>query len=287
MFVMRSPIMVGWYLYTRTAPDSTVQSASPVKICVIVYPWTVSWPTNTLARQIRRNASRCRRRDVALASLLTNTANLMDLQVINSALGNKTSATLQWRHNERNGVSNHRRLDCLFKRLFRRRSKKTSKHCVTGLCERNSTVAGQFPKEPFARKMFSFDDITTKKHQLAIHLVLNDVDFVMIFCFISEVNPRPKHAPEVITFFQLIFVIFDISHWKFCRAHLYAHLKGISRCNTFMIHYNDVIMCAIASQITSLTIVYSIVYSDADHRKHQRSTSLAFVRGIIPRTNGQ
>ena len=37
---------------------------------------------------------------------------------------------------------------------------------------------------------------------------------------------------------------------------------------------------AIASQITSLTIVYSIVYSDADQSKHQSSASLAFVRGI-------
>ena len=34
------------------------------------------------------------------------------------------------------------------------------------------------------------------------------------------------------------------------------------------------------SQITSLTIVYLIVYSDADQRKHQSSASLAFVRGI-------
>ena len=45
-------------------------------------------------------------------------------------------------------------------------------------------------------------------------------------------------------------------------------------------HYGDVIMDAIASQITSLAIVYSIVYSDADQRKHQSSASLAFVRGI-------
>ena len=39
-------------------------------------------------------------------------------------------------------------------------------------------------------------------------------------------------------------------------------------------------MGAIASQITSLTIVYSVIYSDADQRKHQSSASLAFVRGI-------
>ena len=56
--------------------------------------------------------------------------------------------------------------------------------------------------------------------------------------------------------------------------------------------YNDVIMGMIASQITSLTIVYSIVYSGADKRKHQSSASLAIVRGFhrdqwIPHTNGQ
>ena len=45
-------------------------------------------------------------------------------------------------------------------------------------------------------------------------------------------------------------------------------------------HYNDVTIDTIASQITSLTIVYSTVYSDANQRKHQSSTSLAFVRGI-------
>ena len=45
-------------------------------------------------------------------------------------------------------------------------------------------------------------------------------------------------------------------------------------------HYCDVIMSEIASQITSLTIVYSTVYSVADQRKHQSYASLAFVWGI-------
>ena len=45
-------------------------------------------------------------------------------------------------------------------------------------------------------------------------------------------------------------------------------------------HYNDVIKSTIVSQITSLTIVYSTVYSGADQRKHQSSASLAFVQGI-------
>ena len=46
------------------------------------------------------------------------------------------------------------------------------------------------------------------------------------------------------------------------------------------IHYYDVIIGTMASQITSLTIVYSTVYSDADQRKYQSSASLAFVREI-------
>ena len=57
-------------------------------------------------------------------------------------------------------------------------------------------------------------------------------------------------------------------------------------------YYDDVIMSTMASPITSLTVVYSIVYSDADQRKHQSSASLAFVWGIhrdrwIPHTNDQ
>ena len=46
------------------------------------------------------------------------------------------------------------------------------------------------------------------------------------------------------------------------------------------LHYNDVIMSPIASQITSLTIVFSTVYSEADQKKYQSSASLAFVQGI-------
>ena len=47
-------------------------------------------------------------------------------------------------------------------------------------------------------------------------------------------------------------------------------------------HYNDVIMGAIASQITSLISVYSTIYSGAHQRKHQSSLSLAFVPGEFP-----
>ena len=50
----------------------------------------------------------------------------------------------------------------------------------------------------------------------------------------------------------------------------------------YLNHYDDVIMGTMASQITSLTIVYSTVYSGADQRNHQSSASLAFVQVNSP-----
>ena len=84
-------------------------------------------------------------------------------------------------------------------------------------------------------------------------------------------------------------------------SHNYKTCQGVSKRNTWCqnaqiaitpFHYDDAIMSTIASQITSLMVLYSIVYSDADQRKHQSSASLAFVWGIhrdrwIPRTKGQ
>ena len=68
--------------------------------------------------------------------------------------------SLQWRHNEQDGVSNHHRLDYLLNRLFRSRSKKTSKLRVTGLCVGNSPGPVNSPhKGPVTWKMFPFDDV--------------------------------------------------------------------------------------------------------------------------------
>ena len=68
--------------------------------------------------------------------------------------------SLLWRHNGHNSVSNHQPYDCLLRRLFRRRSKQTSKLRVTGLCVGNSPGPVNFPhKWPVTRKMFPFDDV--------------------------------------------------------------------------------------------------------------------------------
>ena len=57
------------------------------------------------------------------------------------------TSALQWRHNEGDGVSDHQHHDCLLNRIFRRRSEKTSKLRVTGLCAGNSHVTGEFPAQ--------------------------------------------------------------------------------------------------------------------------------------------
>ena len=55
--------------------------------------------------------------------------------------------SLQWRHNEHDGLWNPQPHDCLLNRLFRSRSKKTSKLRGTGLCEQNSPMTGEFPAQ--------------------------------------------------------------------------------------------------------------------------------------------
>ena len=79
---------------------------------------------------------------------------------VNDAIWQLDNNSLQWRHNDHDYVSNHQPRGCLFNRLFRRRSKKTSKLRVTGLYVGNSPGPVNSPhKGPVTRKMFPFDDV--------------------------------------------------------------------------------------------------------------------------------
>ena len=74
-------------------------------------------------------------------------ASFPSISLVNVLLSVTISESLQWRHNERDGVSNHQPHDCMLNRLFRRRSKKTSKLRVTGLCAGNAPVTDEFPAQ--------------------------------------------------------------------------------------------------------------------------------------------
>ena len=86
---------------------------------------------------------------------------------------------------------------CLLKRLFRCRSKKTSKLRVTGLCEGKSPVTGEFPSQRAStRKMFPFDDVIISSegsdlHSASIMSILCDFSGFLI-C--GSFNTRIKHV---------------------------------------------------------------------------------------------
>ena len=65
--------------------------------------------------------------------------------MLNGSTINTAVMSLQGRHDGRDSVSNQQPYDCLLNRLFKRRSKKTSKLRVTGLCAGNSPGTGEFP----------------------------------------------------------------------------------------------------------------------------------------------
>ena len=78
-----------------------------------------------------------------------------------SARNRPPMMTLPWRHSGRDDVSNHQPHDCLLNHSLRRRSKKTSKLCVTGLCAGNSPMTGEVPAQMTrnAENVFPLDDV--------------------------------------------------------------------------------------------------------------------------------
>ena len=111
---------------------------------------------------------------------------------------------LQWRHNERDGVSTHRRLDCLLKRFFRSRSKNTPKLCVSGLCEGNPRVAVKVDSPqivPETRKMLQFDDVMNEeweslKSAANHHDVITWKHFSRCWPFVWGIRRSPVNSPH-------------------------------------------------------------------------------------------
>ena len=90
----------------------------------------------------------------------------------------KQAWALQWRHDERDSVSNHRHLYCFLNRLFRRRSKKTSMLPVTVLRKGNSPVTGEF------RAQKAHDDVTKWK------------PLSRYWPFVREIHRSPVNSPH-------------------------------------------------------------------------------------------
>ena len=104
---------------------------------------------------------------------------------------------LQWRHHERNGVSNHQPDDCLLNRLFRHRSKKTSKLCVTSLREGNSPVTGEFP----AQRASNAENVSIwwrhRAHGLAHMRRINSSMYIHLISYLDH-KIVPSHGDAII-----------------------------------------------------------------------------------------
>ena len=139
-------------------------------------------------------------------------------------------------------------------------------------------------KWPVTRKMFPFDDVFMIRARHYTDVIMGAIvsqitSLTIVYSTVYSGEDQRKHQSSA----SLAFV------WGIHRGPVNSpHKWPVTRKmfpfdDVFMIrarHYTDVIMGAIASQITSLTIVYSTVYSGEDQRKHQSSASLAFVWGI-------
>ena len=104
-----------------------------------------------------------------------------------------------------------------------------------------------------------------------INLVVQTLYFIMIVIPALQVNLIKRG-------YQL--------HYNWCcHSDISVHFlllafSCVPRTPIHILHYSDVIMSTMVSQITGVSMVCSTVYSGADERKHQSSTSLAFVRRI-------
>ena len=142
----------------------------------------------------------------------------------------------------RHGVSNHQQLDCLPISSLRLTSMETPKVRITDPFLRGIQEWIPLTKGQWCRKSFHI-----------IYLVF--ARKILPILYSRSIHPK-RHARRL-----------------FCFALSFYHQSKNA-------YYSDVIMIAMASLITGLTIVYSTVYSGADQRKHQSSASLAFAREI-------
>ena len=110
---------------------------------------------------------------------------------------------------------------------------------------------------------FIYWNVTTRPWQMHRYFRKCDVVWNMLFNIVNT-SGNLRHVWMYVT--------------VFADGLLHVRCKCICRHGD---HYSDVIMGVMASQMTSLTSVYSTVYSGADQRKHQSSASLAFVRGPV------
>ena len=199
---------------------------------------------------------------------------------------------LQGRLDWCDGVLNHQPPDCLLNRLSKAQIKETSKFHVTGFCERNSPVTGKFPAQRGSNpKNVSIwwrhhDHCVVVNIYLSLPRVYGYLTYGLMVrndCWLkafglSTTRCTAKCKQEYITYDKISSNIRNKNSVVPCGSILFSYVFCYILCFPYVwiwsnieSHYSNVMISSMASQITSLTIVYSTVYSGADKRKHQSS----------------
>ena len=145
--------------------------------------------------------------------------------------------TLQWCHNEHDGVSDHRRLDCLLNPLFRRRSTKSSKLRVTCLFEGDSPAAGEFP----AQRASNTENVSLRwRHYEKILVIgcwacLNTQLSDLFFFSVKTLSVSPSMG------FQLSPAPHECCHcWERWSRALWRHVSTLSYIGCFILIYRSI-----------------------------------------------
>ena len=132
--------------------------------CLIIWCWTIHVRNRCFITKSKKLVFITGKYYWRLAQCKDMCCVMFDLATEQSRLN---KLPLWWRHNDHDSVSNHQPHECLLNRLIRRRSKKTSKLRVTGLCVGNSPGPVNSPhKGPVTRKMFPFDNVIMQGDQV-------------------------------------------------------------------------------------------------------------------------
>ena len=133
-------IVILIWIKLKFVPKGPIDN-NPALVQIMAWYWTSTKPLSD---------------ELMMSYLLMNYASLG----LNESHTSLECTPSQWRHNEHDGVSNHQLHDCLLKRLFRRRSKKTSKFSATVFLKGIHWWPVNSPhKGPVMQKMFPFDDV--------------------------------------------------------------------------------------------------------------------------------
>ena len=179
--------------------------------------------------------------------------------ILHTCLPVCTTRALQRRHIGRDSVSNHQPHDCFINRLFRHRSKKTSKLRVTGLCAGNSQEAGEFPAQ-----------MASNAENVSIwwryHVYDNSLTKLDTFYF--PWNKNANHCREYTKMYQTsnsfklmtgTKILFTLDH--LCEWHWYVNKRIKS--DTFSFSWNKNTVSENAPKCTDPTTV-SIFYQNKD-----------------------